>query len=462
MTARERSRVFHRRGWAPLPVPFRTKRPTLKGWPDLRLTEDELGAHFNGAPQNVGVILGAPSGNLVDIDLDAREAMALADRFLPRTGSEFGRASKPRSHRLYYVAPLVETTKFPDVDKASDTDATAMLVELRSTGAQTIFPGSVHESGEAIEFYTDGDPAHVDGETLLGTVRRLAAAALLARHWPEKGTRHETVLAAAGFLLRRGLDVADVTQILTAAATLADPSADLGIVRTDVRGTAAKLRAGATVTGGPRLADQLRGDGDKVVTLLQRWLGADVEASDWPAPEPVPDDLRPVPEFDVDQLLPEAFAPWARDVAERAQCPVDFVGVGVVVAAGAVVGRQLTIRPKQRDDWTVVPNLWALAIGRPGLMKTAAMHEALSTGACIGSSPRRRRPTSVRLTTTPSASPRPRRSAPPSTGSSRMRRAKASQPRGCARRSRPPASPTPRWSAAISSMIPRWRNSASC
>jgi hypothetical protein len=97
----------------------------------------------------------------------------------------------------------------------------------------------------------------------------------------------------------------------------------------------------------------------------------------WPVPEPLVTALPPVPPFDPMRLLPEALAAWVADVAERAQCPPDFVGIGVVISAGAVIGRQLAIRPKQRDDWTVVPNVWGMGIAPPGLMKSAAMQEAL-------------------------------------------------------------------------------------
>jgi putative DNA primase/helicase len=42
-----------------------------------------------------------------------------------------------------------------------------------------------------------------------------------------------------------------------------------------------------------------------------------------------------------------------------------------------VIGRKVLIRPPLEDDWTVVPNQWALLIGRPGVMKSPAMEEAL-------------------------------------------------------------------------------------
>jgi putative DNA primase/helicase len=102
----------------------------------------------------------------------------------------------------------------------------------------------------------------------------------------------------------------------------------------------------------------------------------DSVAALWPAPQPIPSGLPPVPAFD-GRLLPSALAPWVADIAERAQCPPAFVAVGALVAAAAVIGRQVAIRPKRADDWTVIPNLWGLAVGRPGLMKSAALAEAL-------------------------------------------------------------------------------------
>jgi putative DNA primase/helicase len=66
------------------------------------------------------------------------------------------------------------------------------------------------------------------------------------------------------------------------------------------------------------------------------------------------------------------------DVSERMQCPADFPAVAVMIAAGSLIGRQIAIRPKRYDDWTVVPNLWGAGIGRPSLMKSPALHEALT------------------------------------------------------------------------------------
>lgn len=97
---------------------------------------------------------------------------------------------------------------------------------------------------------------------------------------------------------------------------------------------------------------------------------------EWPKLEPLPTALSPVAPFDYD-LLPDAFRAWIRDISERMQCPPDYPAVSAVVCLSAVVGRQIGVRPKCKDDWTVVPNLWGSIIGRPSLLKTPALQETL-------------------------------------------------------------------------------------
>lgn len=95
-----------------------------------------------------------------------------------------------------------------------------------------------------------------------------------------------------------------------------------------------------------------------------------------PDPFPLPEGLLPVDPFDFD-LMPEKLRPWVADVAERMQCPPDYVAVSVITALGAVIGTKIVIKPKCEDDWQVVSNQWALVIGRPGVLKSPAMEEAL-------------------------------------------------------------------------------------
>ena len=46
----------------------------------------------------------------------------------------------------------------------------------------------------------------------------------------------------------------------------------------------------------------------------------------WPEPDPVEEQLPPVPEFDL-RLLPEALRPIVEDSADRMQVPIDFTAV---------------------------------------------------------------------------------------------------------------------------------------
>jgi putative DNA primase/helicase len=96
----------------------------------------------------------------------------------------------------------------------------------------------------------------------------------------------------------------------------------------------------------------------------------------WPDPKPLPTGLLPVAPFDV-SLLPDALAPWVADIAERMQCPLDFVAVPAMIALGAVIGRKIGVRPQLRTDWLEVPNLWGCIVGRPGTLKSPAQTQAL-------------------------------------------------------------------------------------
>jgi putative DNA primase/helicase len=97
----------------------------------------------------------------------------------------------------------------------------------------------------------------------------------------------------------------------------------------------------------------------------------------WPDPQSLDHGLTYVLPFDY-KLLPETLRDWISDIAERMQCPPDFPAVTSMIALGGVVGRQMSIRPKKFDDWTVVPNLWGALIGRPSMMKTPPLKSTLT------------------------------------------------------------------------------------
>src|SRR5689334_2278061 len=140
------------RGWSPIPVPTRAKGPVIEGWQNLRIDRDSAPRFFDGTAQNIGVLTGPASRDLVDVDLDTAEARKLAPAYLPATGSTFGRPGSPPSHWLYCAAGIRRL-------EYRDKETRELLLELRGAGHQTIFPGSVHECGEPIEWAEDGEPA---------------------------------------------------------------------------------------------------------------------------------------------------------------------------------------------------------------------------------------------------------------------------------------------------------------
>lgn len=101
-----------------------------------------------------------------------------------------------------------------------------------------------------------------------------------------------------------------------------------------------------------------------------------IDDAPWPEPLPLPDTLLPVDPFD-NELLPMSLRGWVADIAERMQCPPDFPAMGAMVALSSVIGRKAAIRPKRFDDWQVIPNLWGAIVGRPGVMKSPALSEAM-------------------------------------------------------------------------------------
>jgi hypothetical protein len=187
MTPLDAAIAWIQRGFSPVPVPDRSKRPVLSGWERLEITIDVACQYFNAAAQNIGLLMGDKYGS-ADVDCDCPEAIDAARQLLPETGLIFGRQSKPFSHFFYRSDPPVRTAQFKDpLDHKA-------VVELRglsadgSVGLQTVAPPSIHETGELIRFEPgfDGAPANIEAHVLTRAVRKVAAAAILARHWPRE------------------------------------------------------------------------------------------------------------------------------------------------------------------------------------------------------------------------------------------------------------------------------------
>jgi hypothetical protein len=184
----EQAREYIGRGWTVVPVPCRKKGPQIPEWQKLRITPDEVAEWFVGE-SNIGVLLGEPSGGLVDIDLDCDEAEHVGKALLTSTLTS-GRGSRVR----HYWCTSPSRRSYPFKDTNGD-----VLVEIRGD-QQTLVAASLHPSGDLHGWINTAEPREIEASEVRSAAARVAAASLIARHLPDTG-RHDLALAYAELML---------------------------------------------------------------------------------------------------------------------------------------------------------------------------------------------------------------------------------------------------------------------
>ncbi|HEY7330176.1 MAG TPA: phage/plasmid primase, P4 family [Gemmataceae bacterium] len=171
---------YMQRGYGVCRIRPGEKRPTYKKW-NLR----SLSAEDFHEGDNLGLLTGHLSGDLVCVDLDSPEALRLADEFLAPTSMVDGRPNKPRSHRWYRVVeipPELTSSKAsggmggPKTKHFRHAENGQNILDFLGTGGQAVVPPSLHGSGERRVWDEDGEPAILPMMELWEAVCRLAAA----------------------------------------------------------------------------------------------------------------------------------------------------------------------------------------------------------------------------------------------------------------------------------------------
>ena len=264
------------RGICIFPGIHKDKKPA-GAWSKETVTQKNVKNYFPGAA-NILWINGSKSGNLADIDLDSIESRLIAHRYLPETPIIFGRRSSPASHFVYRThKPLKRIPLTAPGEADTERDHGAMIVELRGEGTYTMAPGSMHPSGERVRFYAvNGEQVNldfpgpipvVDGDDLALRVRKLAAAALVAR-LVQEGERNTLHMNLAGALLHQGMAPEDVRYFCESIA-IASRDEELENRISTVESTIEKFKSDGEVTGVPTLIAQI---GQETVDRLLGWL----------------------------------------------------------------------------------------------------------------------------------------------------------------------------------------------
>ncbi len=255
-------------GWSVLPVKRRGKQPLIARWQENRIKTIEHVEQIWSEPENVGVALGPASGHLHDLDLDILEVVPFVDilfRHLPG----FGRPSKPRSHRLVCI---------PDAKKGKEAFVhnKQTVLEIRGQHHFTVFPPSIHPSGEEIEYFQQNPIPEMKWNEVVRLARICSGLGLLLRHYPdEAGCRNDLCLALTTVLVQLDLDDRTADSLVTTMAKAGDDEewTTRGGCAAATRG---KIADGEPVTGLTRVLELLGvEDDEKLRSTIYRWLGAD-------------------------------------------------------------------------------------------------------------------------------------------------------------------------------------------
>lgn len=247
------------------PLLHKSKLPLLEKWNTTTISIGEFQA-YGPFPEmhNIGLLTGKQSDGIIDIDLDHALAGSFGRLLLPETDMIFGRNSKPASHYLYKVRGSGRTRQFKHPAGGG------MLAEVRGDGSQTMFPGSIHPSGEDVRFEDglDREPGTATYDELLTSVSRVAACCVVAEQWKE-GSRHSLSLAFAGVCATSGVPEAECARMVLAICdTCSDDETEDRIAC--VRTTYDQMEAGGAVAAIRALIEHI---GDRSATMIRQWLG---------------------------------------------------------------------------------------------------------------------------------------------------------------------------------------------
>lgn len=373
------ARSYHAKGFPVVPLPKGKKGPRIPNWNQFckTLPTQELMEQWLRDPSShgIGLCCGEQSGVIgLDVDLDINDPVKRSiyeaiEPFLQ--GSPIEKVGKKGFTRLFrYNGEKSRSLKV----KIQGNDYG--VLDILSDGRQTVLPGSLHpDTGQPYRWTGTKELLDLDDEELpaldsnnissIETIlKQMSDATSAGRTGP--GSRTNTLKGLACSQIIRGVANENIVANLLefdsknhSPALFSDESES-------------QMRNRSPEENATRFVQSIR------ASLERNGIASasDDRAIEWSEPQPLPSLDVHVPGLDI-KLVPAPLRKFVLDISERLQVPPDYPATSLMAAVGSVIGRQCAIRPKQFDDWMVLPNLWAVLIGRPSLLKTPALQEAL-------------------------------------------------------------------------------------
>jgi DNA polymerase I-like protein with 3'-5' exonuclease and polymerase domains len=259
----------------------------------------------------------------------------------------------------------------------------ALLLELLAAGQQAVVAPSSHPDGETYGWDEFSEPAAICGDNADALTRacaRLAAAALLGRHWPLEGGRNDAYLALAGGLLRDGrFSPGEAMNFFRALIAISGDEDGEKARLPIIDATVAKLRDRQQVTGWRKLTEKLGECGSTIIRTVCDWLfpprPSAQSASHSPKPKQTLRVLPPYQPFPTEHL-PQPVRTYVEEAAVALGCDPAFIALPSLAAVASAIGNTRVIQLKR--GWTEPSIVWSAIVGDSGTLKSPAYLRAVS------------------------------------------------------------------------------------
>ena len=379
----EQAEEYAAKGLYIFPLRIKGKQPANShGYKEATISKEAIKAHWKAAPYNIGLATGEVN-NLVVVDVDDEEIWAT---FLATQAEGLPKGPKVKTgkgHHLYFSYPTGRSIR--------NSQTPGMGFDIRANGGHVVAPPSIHPNGSVYEFTTTEEKLPELPNWLLELIAEPKEVAKTKLDF-------NASIPASNDSLPYGMQALDneCQVIVTAPQGTRNDQFNKscfsigqlvagGVINHSFAFnslTQAAQQSGlSTEEIGKTLASGLKAGKDNPRTALEAQGSISqgvVESLTWDQPKELKAELLPVKSLDP-AMLPDSMRDYITDIAERMDnSPPDYVAVGVMVALATLIGRKLSISPKQHDPWLVVPNLWGAAIGRPSAKKTPSLTSAMA------------------------------------------------------------------------------------